>query len=344
MTKAKVRQAGDPRYTTAFINPLALRHLAVIVGERGHDAARLCRGLGFEMEDFDRPSFRISYRQGSLMIRRALETAGDMGLGIAVGQRQTIVSWGLVGFAMMSCATVGEAIALGLGHQRDAGALATLTAERRGDDTAIVADPVFDDPDIEMYLVEEMFSSFVAVMHQLVGPQYSPAALELVYQAPAHAPLYAAVFRCPIRFGAPRNRFLIDPNWMRFPLPTHDALVARTVQDLIERSLLQERSKTDLATTVERAVRESLTGRLPTLREIAVLQNISERTLRRRLADAGCSYDGIVESVRKSRALELLKHSSQSIGEVAREAGFSDVRTFRRAFKRWTGVPPNEAR
>lgn len=344
MSKAKPRQETDPRYAAASINPVALRYLAATLSERGCDPVRICRGLGFDAEDLERPGFRISYRQASLMVRRSLEATGDRGLGFAVGRRETIVSWGLIGFAMMCCATLGDAIELGLKYQQSAGALTRLTLHVDKRHCALVADPLFSDPDIEPYLMEEMFASFVAVMHQMVGPQFFPSSIELVYQAPPHMALYEATFRCPIHFGAARNRYVIDPSWMRLALPTHDALVGKTVQKLIEQTLAEEQERIDLIATVERTIRESLAHRPPSLQEIAAKQNTSERTLRRRLADAGFSFDGLLDSVRKARAIELVNHSVGSIGDVARETGFSDIRSFRRAFKRWTGVPPNEAR
>ena len=344
MTKARARQETDPRYAAASINPVALRYLAATLRERGCDPARLCRGLGFDVEDLERPGFRISYRQASLMIRRSLEATGDGGLGFAVGRRETIVSWGLVGFAMMCCATLGDAVELGLTYQQSAGALTNLSLRTDERHCALLADQLYSDPDIEMYLIEEMFASFVAVMHQMVGPQFFPARIEVVYQAPQHSALYEATFRCPVRFGAPRNRYIMDRSWTRFLLPTHDSLVGKTVQKLIEQTLVEEQERLDLIATVERAIRERLARRPPTLQEIAARQNTSERTLRRRLADAGFTYNGLLESVRRARALELVNHSLSPIGEVAHETGFSDIRGFRRAFKRWTGVPPNEAR
>jgi AraC-like DNA-binding protein len=71
---------------------------------------------------------------------------------------------------------------------------------------------------------------------------------------------------------------------------------------------------------------------------------MSERSLRRKLTDSGFSCQGLVESVRKARALELLSYSNRSIAEVAAETGFADVRNFRKAFKRYTGVLPSEIR
>ena len=114
MTHAKPQARSDPRYANAALNPVALRYLAITLRERGVDVDRLCRGLGFKPEDLERPGFKISYRQASLMIRRVLEQAQDSGLGFAVGRRETITSWGLVGFAMMCSATLGEAMELGV--------------------------------------------------------------------------------------------------------------------------------------------------------------------------------------------------------------------------------------
>jgi transcriptional regulator GlxA family with amidase domain len=56
------------------------------------------------------------------------------------------------------------------------------------------------------------------------------------------------------------------------------------------------------------------------------------------------SFEALVENVRKTRALSLLTHSGVAVERIAIETGYSDVRNFRRAFKRWTGVSPSEYR
>jgi transcriptional regulator GlxA family with amidase domain len=48
--------------------------------------------------------------------------------------------------------------------------------------------------------------------------------------------------------------------------------------------------------------------------------------------------------VRAERALQLLQAGALSVAEVGSAVGFDDPREFRRAFKRWTGMPPRAAR
>ena len=344
MKKRRHPDTGDdPRYTTASINPLTLRYLVAVVTERGAHVPALCRGLGFEAGDLDDPDFKISYRQASMMISRAMQWGGDSGLGLAVGLRQTPISWGLVGFGMMSCATLADAIDFGLRFQKDAGSLASISQERSRNQTALVADLIFYDPDIEVFLVEEMFASMISNARFLVGPQVAPIAVDLIYQAPAHAGWYQSIFRCPVHFGRPRNRIILSQASVSQPLATHDPVVAKRVRELIEESLLAHREDADFGATVERTIRENLRV-LPPLSQIAAQMNMSERTLRRRLLAAGFRYQVLVDSVRKARSLELLSHSRLPVAAVAQEMGFADVRSFRRAFRRWMGVAPTEIR
>ena len=56
---------------------------------------------------------------------------------------------------------------------------------------------------------------------------------------------------------------------------------------------------------------------------------LSLRTLQRRLADAGKSYQAIIDEVRASLALEFLEHTSLPVAEIAARTGFSEWRAFR---------------
>jgi AraC-like DNA-binding protein len=117
----------------------------------------------------------------------------------------------------------------------------------------------------------------------------------------------------------------------------------RQALEFLDVGISRERDKVDLFESVERVVRKNM-KRLPTLAEVARQLHLSERTLRRRLRDSAVSYQALLDSVRKNRAVELLANTPLSIEQVAVEVGFSDAHNFRRAFKRWTKSSPSDLR
>lgn len=52
----------------------------------------------------------------------------------------------------------------------------------------------------------------------------------------------------------------------------------------------------------------------------------------------------MLEQVRRGRTLNLLANPELSIERITEEVGYSDVRSFRRAFRRWTGMSPSAFR
>ncbi|SPY44668.1 helix-turn-helix domain-containing protein, partial [Photobacterium damselae] len=76
--------------------------------------------------------------------------------------------------------------------------------------------------------------------------------------------------------------------------------------------------------------------------DIASYLGISFRTLNRRLAEAETSYRSILQEYRLEKALNLLNNDKINMAEIAFRLGFSDLSTFSRAFKRWTGECPSK--
>jgi AraC-like DNA-binding protein len=64
------------------------------------------------------------------------------------------------------------------------------------------------------------------------------------------------------------------------------------------------------------------------------------RTLQRRLADAGVTYNEVLEATRRDAAEQYLAGRVLSIGEIGYLLGYSEPAAFHRAFKRWHGVTP----
>jgi AraC-like DNA-binding protein len=85
-------------------------------------------------------------------------------------------------------------------------------------------------------------------------------------------------------------------------------------------------------------------GRARNAESVAALLNISARTLHRQLRHEGASLQQLKDQVRCERAKELLNRSDKPMKQVALAAGFASEKSFARAFRSWTGIPPGEFR
>ena len=160
---------------------------------------------------------------------------------------------------------------------------------------------------------------------------------------PADAAGYEAFYGCPVRFGSLRNALHTQPAWCAFALPWANGAATRLSTQLLRREV----ERLDAGPAIGFSVARSIRRRLPDvalLGQLAASLNLSERTLRRQLAQAGLSYRQLLDEGRKARAFELMAAGQRSLGEIAAAAGFSDARAFTRAFRRWTGHAPTGER
>ncbi|MFT4806209.1 MAG: AraC-like DNA-binding protein, partial [Psychroserpens sp.] len=73
---------------------------------------------------------------------------------------------------------------------------------------------------------------------------------------------------------------------------------------------------------------------------ISCALHMSRHTLYRKLKTEGVSFHQLVDTVRKNKAFELLKKNQHGLSEIAFLLGFSELSSFSRAFKKWTGSSP----
>ncbi|MFE9646202.1 AraC family transcriptional regulator [Streptomyces sp. NPDC006365] len=334
---------GTSRSTSATIQPNILRYLVMVADERGVDLRPLLKQMGLDETVMRSAALRVSYRQGSAAIRRALELTGDEQLGLKVGAAQHLTAWGLLGFALMADDTLRHAIETGVKYQNLSGAMVVWSAAvSEEDDTFVLRadlpDPAMD-PAVASFLSEEAFASVVTTSRLAVGPAFSPRAVEFCFPPPRQLGSYEALFRCPVRFGAPANRMVFDPAWARFRMPGRDPVSYASTLELLDAHMTSRRDQQDLLEVLEISIAQGLPV-VPSFAEQARRHATSERTLRRRLADCGTTYEALVEGVRRERVEQLLLRPELTLRDVARRAGFSDERALRRAVHRWHGASP----
>ena len=339
----------DPRYTAAEFPTNKLLYLVQLADGCGVDSRPWFAGLALNRTQIADPALRVSYRQASLFVQRALAALGAAGVGDAglrIGREGTIGGFGLLGLAMMTSRTFGEAMLAGIAHHKICGCLLDLAFEPVDEHAvAMVALPLFDDTSLLPFFCEELFASSTMIARELVGAELRPLRLELAYPRPRHAAEYTQLFGCELRFDAPRCRLLIDTRWLAHPLPGYNPLTAQQALALCAQQRTADGGEPhqEIVAAVERLLRSRLRQQ-PTLNDVARTLNLSERSLRRRLTESGRVFREIHDRVRAERALQLLQAGALSVAEIGGEVGYSDPREFRRAFKRWTGMAPQEAR
>jgi AraC-like DNA-binding protein len=129
----------------------------------------------------------------------------------------------------------------------------------------------------------------------------------------------------PVRAALPRAAGALFSQILEWATPP-----ARTM------SSTAERVAAELASDLECAP--------PSIEQVARELGLSTRTLHRRLSDEATSFQRVLDTVRRDAAIRCLRDRERQLKTVAAAVGFADMRSFRRAFKRWTGLSPQQFR
>ncbi|MGW2716815.1 AraC family transcriptional regulator [Streptomyces sp. NPDC001492] len=340
-----VTSPGTSRSTSATIAPNILRYLVRVAGESGVDLQPLLTRVGLDPTVMGSAALRVSYRQGSDVIRQAVRLTGDEHLGLRVGAAQHLTAWGLIGLAMMAADTLQDAIETGVRYQNLSGAMTVWSAGWEDAGYVLCADlpdPALD-PTVAVFLAEEAYSSVVTLTRLSVGAAFAPQAVEFGFPAPRDTRTFDDLFRCPVRFGAAGNRMVFPARWARAGMPGRDPITYASVLEVLEKETASRRDQQDLLEVLEISIAQSLPA-VPSFTEQARRHASSERTLRRRLADCGTTYEAIVDGVRREQVEQLLRRPELTLRDITRQAGFADVSALRRAVRRWHGLTPLELR
>lgn len=203
-------------------------------------------------------------------------------------------------------------------------------------------------PNTTPELTETVFARFVgdydryfAADHGLERPF---RAFEVTHEAPAHADAYEALFRFPVRFGAPRNALLAHKSWLSLTTGPKNRYAFGVLMRHADTLLAELQSSETTAGQVERILLPILHKGDISMQQVASDMGISRPTLYRKLKEEGLTFGQLLDGLRHRTAVQYLEGGKASVNEVAYLVGFSEPSSFTRAFKRWTGLAPSAYR
>lgn len=312
--------------------------------QQGVDVANVGAECGLTPEMVTKPETRVhinSIRQFWIKVADAL---ADPTLGFKLGSRMQPHALGLLGYVLSNSDTLREAISMTSRYYRLLYDRPVYHFSVTGDFGQIVVDDteMADDPEEDRLLIEFILCAIDSISMALSSLDGFEHANEVHFRHKApheeHLQALREYFRADIQFEAQDNRLV-------FPIKLIDTPIAyanhqmfdrfRRQADQAERVLQQD----ELVSDVEYQIRQRMTGRVPTIVELAEHFNVSRSTLQRRLQEKDTSFQEIADRVRKSIALELLQNGTPLV-EITFFLGYSEPSAFYHAFKRWTGKTP----
>ncbi|WP_394538243.1 AraC family transcriptional regulator [Lysobacter enzymogenes] len=334
---------GDAKGDVALMSPNLLWGLLETADRIGAPSDDWFAGTGLSRAQVSDPGVRLPDRPTAVVIERALKVLPPS-IGLDIGRTQHVGNFGLLGLAMTTAATFGEALQIGLRFTPVVGSLMRFVESASESGTlALAGQMTIAFPSIHRFVTEEFFSSCLALARGLVGDTLRPQRLEFSYPEPEYRAKYDDVFGCPLAFDQPQNRLVLDADWLVAPLPTHNPIASKQVLALCEAQMPSGAVPGEATAAVERLLRAQL-PQDPKLTDIAAQMHVSERTLRRQLTGEGTSFHEVHDRLRIDRAYALLRERGPSIASVGAAIGYKDPRDFRRAFKRLTGETPRALR
>jgi AraC-like DNA-binding protein len=196
------------------------------------------------------------------------------------------------------------------------------------------------------YFSETTFASIYKFGRVLLGERAVFARLQLRHEAPSYAEEYGRYFGIPVNFGQPRNALVFLRGLLDLPLEGAFPALHRQAEYRVQRQLttLPKPAVTATVALIEQtyAARPELLGR--GIESVAEVLGLHPRTLQRRLQEEGQGYAELQARARFAKATEWLEQGALSIEAISERLGFSDRRSFTRAFTRWAGMAPSTFR
>ena len=266
------------------------------------------------------------------------------GFSVRVGQQMKIEDYGVLGLSWRTCSRVGEIFERSERYFKLLSNTYVFKVDKKEDFSVVYLNREPHRRGLELSN-EATLSATVVVLRAMSDTDISPTQVTFKHNAPANLNSYKRAFNCPVLFNQPHYTITYTTQDFNTRTAKADASINRFLVERVEEETNNLAvAGSSLVYDVEKLIRDALPSGIPSIRQIGDHVGMSNRTLTRRLSEAGFSFRDLIKKTQEEVSKKLLKNSSRNIAEIAFETGFSEQSAFNRAFKRWTGLSPVEFR
>ncbi len=319
------------------------RSLTCFCQDLGIDVAQIAAELGIDTKSFHDTDSYISLLAFGRLLECLADRCSDDMFGLRYGRRFKLGDTGPFGLGMMNAPSLAHAIGFFVRYVSLTADYNTFKADV-GVKTVVIEwtlSPLIPAmaqyTDMIMLIVLRQFRLFA-------GQAWMPQAVRLQRAKPSALEQHQKEISPNLKFGAETNAIEFSSEQLQCENPNADHRLFE-IMDKHCQTKLQQRLG---AVTLEVKVRQEVLNRLQTenlsLSGIACHLGMSDRSLQRRLAEAGLVYEGLLDQIRMELSEQLMRESKLTFSDISDRLGYSTPSVYSRAARRWYGLPATEMR
>lgn len=326
----------------------AVQQYLRIARDRGLDWARALANAGVQESEIAEGHQRIRGEQFQQILATLIAEARDPLLGLHSSAYVQPGSYTILGYIVMNCATVGEALARIAPFEKLVGDMGMTRIRREEGHTVVSWQCAYPNPEVRPHMIANVLASWVNYARWLANREDAgPRGVRVEFTAPnlAVEQAFARLFRAPVVFGAPESALLIDDALLALPLRQPDPILRRTLEDHASTQMASlDAGEPAFTDRVREVIRQLLAQGISRQDSVAETLGLTGRTLQRRLGEEGRSYQMLLDEIRLEQARQRLLATDDPVADIALHLGYAEPRSFHRAFKQWTGMTPGDFR
>lgn len=323
------------------------RRLFGVVESFGLPRTLLLRHAGAALGRWEPQQPRIPLAALVALFRSALTLTGRRDLALEFGRQARPDTFDVLGYALMTCRNLGEAIGLVPLYRRvvfDDGYSETLVGtEGNIAWLAWVVQPGIRSTALpyEPLLAESLIASWCGFGRWITGADMPLVEVRFRHPAPEDTAPFRSYFGCPVRFDAGENSLRFDRCLLAQPLLQADTDLNLAMRDEARKAIARRHGNDALAVRVGQALAPLMPKCEASLKHVALALDMAPRTLQRHLAGAGYSFHELLDAARRELAQVYLRDPGLSVLDVALLLGYAEQSSFTRSFRSWFGTTPS---
>lgn len=312
------------------------------IEDHGIDPAPLFRKHGVEVSKRFDPNARIFYSKIDRIMAEAAQLTGDPSFGLKEADYMLPAHIGPLGFSWLASTSLRTAMTRLQRYIKVINEKMQVDLESTEDE--LIVEMSFDEPSANAFHRDSgTLAVLTRMCRYIYGDNWCPAAVTIKHPQPTDTSYYFAFFRCAVEFNASRNTLHVQSGQADERLTGSNKQLAQ-INDHIVVRYLASLAHDDIVNRVKATIIENLGESGVTESSVANALHMSARNLHRRLTSEGTSFKKLLLEIRTELASQYISDATLSLTEISFMLGFSEVSSFSRAYRRWTGWSPSAAR